>query len=599
MARPRVALVFPGRIAPDAFFGFLLPSLGLERLGAAVEDVADVALFDRRFEADLPRAVAAFRPDLVALNVKTTLYAQEAYEAGRAIRRAVPAARMIAGGLHATASPLETLEHCHALVRGDGERPFRDLALGIPDAQIPGLVYRACGAPRLNPMAPPEPDMDPLRPPARHLRPARYRYAAAGLIPMDLLETSRGCTHACTFCSSGAVHPCLYRAHSPGYVVEEIRRIAARGARYVMLTDDHLGGDLARVGAICDGVIASGIRIAFFAFIRPFAGEMELKRKMVRAGFVLLSYGAESANPAQHSRYGKGQDDPAAFVARVNREWLAAGACYVGNSYVFGDVDEPREALERLGVHARRLDSTYIEPLYSQPYPGTRYREELARRGMLLPRPWSDFTEARPLVAHPQVADAEEMAALRARMWTDFFSPRKAAGVFRAPLHFRNVLGLPLRTVLGYMAACDYSVFGCVLEEKPYRHLHRGMALDWFRRALRTFEPAELDMTGNFEPFLDMLGFAPVRRRLRALDVDFAVTDGGHEIARLSLKFRAGGLRLARVYPDGRVPPRGNVPFLRVAVPLPRLADLLAAERGAGKILPLLRLLLSARLSAG
>jgi hypothetical protein len=52
MKKPKVALIFPTHIAKDAFFGWLLPSIALERLAAAIEDVAEVELFDARFEKD-------------------------------------------------------------------------------------------------------------------------------------------------------------------------------------------------------------------------------------------------------------------------------------------------------------------------------------------------------------------------------------------------------------------------------------------------------------------------------------------------------------------------------------------------------------------
>ena len=39
---------------------------------------------------------------------------------------------------------------------------------------------------------------------------------------MDILETSRGCTHSCIFCSGGSLYPNNYRVHSPEYVFKEI-----------------------------------------------------------------------------------------------------------------------------------------------------------------------------------------------------------------------------------------------------------------------------------------------------------------------------------------------------------------------------------------
>ncbi len=120
-----------------------------------------------------------------------------------------------------------------------------------------------------------------------------------------------------------------------------------------------------------------------------------------------------------------------------------------------------------LGNYARWLDSTYIEPLYSQPYPNTPYRDELDKKNLLVSdRSWSDFTESTLLVKHPEINE-KEMKLLRARMWLDFFLSKKKLQVFfRVPLYFRRILKLPVITILRYMHACDYSVSAVCLKTK-------------------------------------------------------------------------------------------------------------------------------------
>ncbi len=578
MTRPRVALVFPVRTSADSFFGFVMPSLGLERLGAAVEDLADVELFDARFEQDVVAAVAATRPDVVAINVKTTMRCREAYGVAERLRAALPRARFVMGGLHATSAPQEALAFADYVVRGEGEDAFRRLLLGEDPAGIPGLAWQGPSGPVLNPMGVPDKDLDLLRPPARHLRKAHYRYVAAGgEFPVDLLETSRGCTHACSFCSPGSVYPHNYRVHSPEYVLEELRRLDYAGVKFVMVTDDQLGGHLARIDRLCDLILASGIKMAFFTFIRAFEGHLELKRKMVRAGFVMVSYGAENPSKEQLRRYGKGYPtDSGTFLRQVNREWLEAGACYVGNSYVFGDVRDGAETLGSLGAYARRLDATYIEPIYAQPYPNTKYRAELEAEGLLLGRDWTDYTEGRLLVAHPEL-DEEQLRRLRARMWVDFFSPRKAAaGALMVPLYFHRELGIGLTAVLRYMRATAYSLGGCILEEKFYADLHVEMVHDWFRRALPTFEPEELEMSAHVDEFSEMLGLGPLKRLLGDTDLVLEVLDGRTVLASIVLAIAGGRVARAHVV-VGPAPRRAGVKQLRLPLALGRLAEAIGA----------------------
>jgi radical SAM superfamily enzyme YgiQ (UPF0313 family) len=577
-------------IKSDSFFGFLLPSLALERLAAAVEDIAACELFDMRFEKNMIDKIAAFSPDIVCLNVKTTLYSAQAYAAAKAIKSKMPGVKIIAGGLHASICPLEAVSHCDFVIRGEGERGLREFIEGAPLESIGGLVYRDKGEVIINEMSAPAEDMDLLKPPARHLRKPYYNYSAAGLMAMDLLETSRGCTHCCSFCSPASVYPGKYRAHSPQYVMSEVKKLSARGVKYCMLTDDHFGGDPARVEKICDLIIESGIKIAFFCFIRPFAGETALKKKMVKAGFVMVSYGAESPDPAQLNRYGKGFGESGEFIKQVNREWLEAGACYVGNSFVFGDVNDSAALISSLGVFARGLDPTYIEPLYSQPFAGTRYRQILEEGDMLVKdRGWDYFTEGRMLVKHPELNE-EELKKLRAKMWVDFFSPRKACGVFRVPLYFYQTLKIPVTAILKYMRACDYSVFGCILEDKFYKDLYYSMIDDYFGRALLEFPPHELDMTENFDAFTDMAGLSFFKRILENYDIVIYVYGPGKSAAAsLDIKIRNRKIIIAKVIPrpkkNAAPPCSEKIGRINFYAPLRLLKPAMAADTRAVKTL--------------
>ena len=586
MVNARVALAFPATILPNSFFGFVLPSLGLERLGAAVEDIAEVELFDARFERSLVAAVADFSPDFVAISAKTTMYSAKSYQVANELRKLLPKAKLVMGGLHATSCPEEALEHVDYVIRGDGEISFRQLVEGKELGDIAGLVFKEEGKVVETPLGEPTMNLDEFKPPARHLRKPHYHYRAAGLIEMDLLETSRGCTHACSFCSPGAVYPCKYRTHSPEYLIKEIETIYERGVRYCMLTDDHFGGDDERVEKICDLIIERNIRIAFFAFIRPFTGKMELKKKMVQAGFVFFSYGAESPAKSQLNRYGKGYPAAYDFIKQVNEEWLEAGAKYVGNSYVFGDVKDSRETLSELGVYARKLNPTFIEPLYSQPYPGTRYRDELDEDGLLLDRPWEDFTESRLLVRHPEVKSQEEMRQLRAKMWLDFFSPRKAAGIFRGPLYFHYHVGIPVLTMLRYMKACDYLVFGCLLENKPYADKHIQMVYDYFHHHLPTFEEEEMsidDMCPYFDKFADMVGMSWLKGLLGEREVALTVVDGDKAVGSLLLGLADGKIKQAKAF-AGEALSRKHKKMSYVNIPLSLLARAMGSEREISKV---------------
>jgi len=543
-----------------------LPAFGLERIGAHIEDIAHVELFDIRFEPDLVGELVRFQPDIIAINVKTTMHARANYEVARRIRSVLPSATLVAGGLHASAVPEETLDIVDYVVCGDGELAFRQLVSGDDIEGISGLVYRRDGVVYRNRATHRDPDLDMLRPPARHLRKPGYVYAAAGAIRMDLMETSRGCTHACTFCSPANVYPHQYRQHSPEYVLEEVQRMAANGVEFCMVTDDHFGGDLERVDRICDLVIASGIKMVFFTFIRPFTGHTDVKRKMVRAGFAMVTYGAESPRRAQLKRYRKGfpNSDPEEFLRTVNREWHEAGAAYVGNSYVFGDVDESAADLARFGVYARKLGASFIEPLYSQPYPGTPYREEIRQRGLLTDRDWPDYTEGRLLVKHPEL-DEGQMKDLRVKTWLDFFSPRRAAMQLRLPQRLYRNVGVPRERVMRFLRGAEKMMFGCLLEDRFYGDRYGEMVDTYFRSTIRSFEPEEMDYSENIGDSLEMLGMGWMQKRFRGKELVVNIVEGKEVLASFVTRFeRDGDIRAFAT--AGPYAPEGR--FLSFAIPL-------------------------------
>lgn len=565
MSKPKVALVFTTFIMKNAFHGMLLPALGLERLGAEIEDIADVELFDIRFEPDMMMKLKQLNPDFVAVNVKTTMYANHSYEVGKEIRCLLPKTVIVTGGLHATALPDESFGFADYVIRGEGEKAFRQLIEGHEPSTIPNLVYKENGKTIVNPMAVPEKNLDGLKPPARHLRKPYYDYSASGIIKMDILETSRGCTHACSFCSGGSVYPNNYRVHSPKYVMEEIRRIAATGVKWCMLSDDHFG-DFKRAEEISDLIIKSGIKMVFFSFIRPFEGRMALKKKMVAAGFVMLSYGAESPNPAQRKRYGKGHPKSEDFIKNVNREWLEAGASYVGNSYVFGDVEDDAETLATFGTFARGLNPTYIEPLYSQPYPGTVYREELKKKNLLLENgSWDRFTEGRLLVKHPDVNE-DQLKRLRANIWLDFFSPRKFIMQSLTHLLMLTRLGIPRARILKHLALSKYTLFGCYLEDKYYKDLYPGMVDTYFRQTIRTFEPEEMDMSiTRLDALSDMFCLKPVKSLLGNCDFIVKIDDKGNTL--VNMVFEVRNARIDSGYAVLDLPDEAR-PKIKITLPL-------------------------------
>ncbi len=78
--------------------------------------------------------------------------------------------------------------------------------------------------------------------------------------PVDVVETSRGCTYDCSFCSiiemrGRNFHTLTFRPRAGGY--QPMR--ARRGARAIFLVDDNLTLNVARFEALCRAIIDAGL----------------------------------------------------------------------------------------------------------------------------------------------------------------------------------------------------------------------------------------------------------------------------------------------------------------------------------------------------
>ncbi len=143
--------------------------------------------------------------DVVGVSFMTAL-APRAYEIARMFRsRGVVT---VAGGYHPTFRPDEVAEHFDAVVAGEAEgawpQVLRDIQAGCLQS-----VYR-----NAQPI-----DLATTPIPRRDLLVAKARY----YVTTNAVQTSRGCNHACRYCSITAFHRGLHRTRPVDNVLAELR----------------------------------------------------------------------------------------------------------------------------------------------------------------------------------------------------------------------------------------------------------------------------------------------------------------------------------------------------------------------------------------
>ncbi|MGE5243786.1 MAG: B12-binding domain-containing radical SAM protein, partial [Betaproteobacteria bacterium] len=210
---------------PDSFehmppVAIRMPNGALASLAGNVDPhhrvaIADLILVQSAVRETVERLVRELQPDIVGLSVMTFQRAT-ALRIARLVRELRPPARLVAGGYDPSLAP-EAYESCpdiDFLVRGEGEQTLCELlrALERGDAaslaRIAGLSFR--GAPSAEPRVCVPFTHNAARPVAPLARdvlrlPNRAARALAGYTLLgrrvDVVETSRGCTYDCSFCS--------------------------------------------------------------------------------------------------------------------------------------------------------------------------------------------------------------------------------------------------------------------------------------------------------------------------------------------------------------------------------------------------------------
>ncbi len=115
---------------------------------------------------------------------------------------------------------------------------------------------------------------------------------------VDVIETSRGCTFDCSFCSIIEMRGRNFHTYSFDRVLADIRDAYDHGARTIFLVDDNITLNVRRFEALCEAIIAAGLhKIDYFvqAMTSAIANHGEtLAPLMRRAGFRYVFLGIEN-----------------------------------------------------------------------------------------------------------------------------------------------------------------------------------------------------------------------------------------------------------------------------------------------------------------
>lgn len=422
---------------PDSFehmpsIAVRMPNGALASLAGNVDahhrvSIADLILAQGSVRATVEQLVRDLQPDVVGLSVMT-FQRETAFRIARLVKRLRPTSHIVAGGYDPSLAPAayEAVPELDSIVRGEGEHTFNELLRALPSgdfARVGGLSYRQGPVFVHNAERPVVPlATQELRLPNRRAR-VLSGYTLLGR-RVDVVETSRGCTFDCSFCSIIEMRGRNFHPYPIERVLADIADARGTGARTIFLVDDNITLDVARFEALCRAIVDAGFNDTDYvvqAMTAPIANHgSTLAPLMRRAGFRYVFLGIENILEddlaflragAKNARREKGRR-----VGNASREAIdllhRSGMYVVGGLIVGNPTDTRASILANLEFARRHIDWPYIQ--HPTPYPRTPMTHDFRERGLIVDEDVSHYDGTTAVVRTDHV-DAEEIEFMRWR----------------------------------------------------------------------------------------------------------------------------------------------------------------------------------------
>jgi radical SAM superfamily enzyme YgiQ (UPF0313 family) len=352
---------------------------------------------ERKTKEDLRSLIRNGKPDFVVLDSTTpSIYSD--IECSRIVKEE-SSAKVIMVGPHISALPEETLLLASGAVDvaciGEYDYAVSDIVEGYNNLdRVAGIAYYKEGkVVRTKPRALID-NLDELPFPAwHHLDLMRY-FDGGKLYPYIDIISGRGCPNRCIFCLWPQVmHGMRYRLRSPTNVVDEIEYDiklcpqVKRGGEF-FFEDDTFTVDRERATEICDEIIRRGLKITFSVNARVDNADLELFRKMKRAGCRELLVGFESGNQSLLNKMHKnlGLECSRKFMSYAKKAGLQVHGCFV-----IGLPGETDETAGETIKFALKLGLTTVQFSGAVPFPGTDFFRLCKEEGWIKAKTWSEW----------------------------------------------------------------------------------------------------------------------------------------------------------------------------------------------------------------
>lgn len=352
------------------------------------------------------RRIRLISPELVGLT-SMTMEVNHTIKFAEQIKTEFPDIKIILGGVHATALPLETMTAyplIDYLVIGEGEKTLLELLDSIKDkcelSRIKGLAYRTGNDIFVNKQRPFENDIDIFGEPYWEGFPEAEEYP---------IMTSRGCPYLCAFCFSQMGKKIRFR--NMDLVIKEFIRVVEKfHPKLLWFYDETFGINNERTNILLDNIIKLGInkKVKWFAQTRVNHITKDLVLKMREAGCAEIGIGIESGNQKILDRIKK--DITLDEVRRAVKILKEVKGILIRGYFQLGHPGETINTIKDTVNLAAELNLDEISVNITTPYPGTEIASMVKNKKWgykILSSNWEDY--------HCHIGNAIELESISRR----------------------------------------------------------------------------------------------------------------------------------------------------------------------------------------
>jgi radical SAM superfamily enzyme YgiQ (UPF0313 family) len=323
--------------------------------GLTPQDV-EVVLYDDRMESipyDEPT-------DLVAITVETYT-ARRAYEIAAEYRQR--GVKVIMGGMHVSLLPEEVMLHADSIFIGDAETLWAQVVQDAQHGRLQRMYQAAPGIAQLGGSLP-----------------RRDLYQGKGYLPLSLMQFSRGCRFACSFC---AVSEYFERRHYIRCIDEVLREIEQQERKFLFFVDDNIASDTGKLKELCRALIPMKVRWISQASLN-ITQDAELMRLMADSGCLGHVMGFESITPASLRDAKKSPNIPGFSNYRHEVKVLRDHGMQVWAAFTLGYDNDSYDSILDTMEFALNNRFTFAAFNILMPYPGTPLYKKLQSENRLL-----------------------------------------------------------------------------------------------------------------------------------------------------------------------------------------------------------------------